>query len=126
MTQVIKIYLPSESERGIGEVSAAVRDQVLKSFENGQISYSFSSNRVSGYVMIYPTQPLLSIRISNHTSQGGVPEEVLFAQDGKITTINAEMASGKEMMDAFIVKAILDTRDRSRDVKYLLNQHNML
>lgn len=126
MTKVIKIYYPSEDSDGIGQLTAAVREKALDLFDSAQVSYSFSSNRQSGYVMVYPALPILSIRVSNHTSQGDAPEEILFKQEGKKIAVNAEMLDGEQLADALIQNALREVKDISQDIKYILRQQNIL
>mgnify|MGYP000486162880 CR=1 FL=1 len=126
MTQVIKIYHPSKSVDQIGAESTRIREEVLKLFPGNQMSYSFASHKESGYIMVYPTPPILSIRISTHTTDGEVPVDKLIEEDGKSVTVNAEVENGEGVAEAIIIAQLSKLKSKGQDIKHLLMQHGLI
>lgn len=118
-TKVLKIHHPSADAETIGAISATVREQVLKVFKGNMMSFSFSYNKESGYIMIYPTAPILSIRISNHETDGSVPVDNLLveSEDGRTIVVNAEAIGGGRVSEAIIADAIKEAKEESNNIK---------
>ena len=120
MTKVIKIHYPTADTDDIGTITAAIRDQILKDFESARISYSFSSQKSSGYLMVYPTEPILSIRVSNHTTNAESPKDQLIEEDGRVTVLNAEVENGQRMTEAILAEALAEAEKKAGEIRELL------
>lgn len=105
-TRVIEIHYPSLEAETIGHITAGIREKVLEEFESAQMSYSFSSNKQSGYIMLYPTKPILSIRVSNHSIRGGAVDNHTMQVDGKKVTVNAERENGQLISETVLYDAL--------------------
>lgn len=101
-TKILHINYPSLDAETIGNVTAAIRDEILQSFESNQISFSFSSNKQSGYVMVYPTAPVLSLRVSNHSPQGGDVDKYALQTQGNRVIVNAEAENGQSISESVL------------------------
>lgn len=124
-TKVLKIHYPTAKTETIGEISASVRDQVLKLFKGNQMSFSFSVNKSSGYIMVYPTVPILSIRISTHESDGSVPcDNVLIESlDKRTIIINAEAVGGSRVSDAIVADILNEAKATSNTIKNTVKEY---
>lgn len=125
MTKIIKIHYPSAETEAIGTITASIRDQALKQFENARISYSFSAQKNSGYIMVYPTEPILSIRISNHSSDKGDIEPEMIIEKGNVTVINAEVSHGQKMTEAVLEGALATAERNAGEIRKLLELAKM-
>ncbi len=124
-TKIIKIHYPKKTAEQIGGETALIRDKVLEFFENNQVSFSFSSNKESGYIMIYPTAPIASIRVSNHETSGQAPVDNLIIETKRGVTINAEMPLGDTVATAIIDSLLREMRKCSTEVKTIIQQNKL-
>lgn len=108
--KVLHINYPSLDAYEIGQVTASVRDEILKQFENTQVSFSFSSNKQSGYIMLYPTPPILSLRISNHAPIGGGVDKYAVQAVGNKVTVNAEAEQGQAITESVLYDTLEQVR----------------
>lgn len=122
-TKVLKIHYPSLEADEIGQITAAMRDKILSNLKNGRISYSFSSQKNSGYIMVYPTDPILSIRVSNHTSDGDKPPEELIETKRDSKTINAEAENGQMISEAALITMLQEAEEASRTIKQIIKDN---
>ena len=120
MTKVIKIHYPTADTDDIGLITASIRDQMLKDFESARISYSFSSQKSSGYLMVYPTEPILSIRVSNHTTDADQPKDQLIEENGRMTVLNAEVENGQRVTEAILAEALAEAEKKAGEIRELL------
>ena len=122
-TKIVKIHYPTADVKEIGDISAVIREQVLATFKGNMMSYSFSFNKSSGYIMVYPTAPILSIRISTHESDGSIPVENLISEseDKRTVVINAEALGGQRIAEAIISEAITEAYVRRKTIKNIIN-----
>jgi hypothetical protein len=127
--KIIKIHYPSRDADEIGELSAGIRDIIMDSIPSNQMSFSFSSNKESGYIMVYPTAPLLSIRISNHDDKGQTDAaclnptpENLIIKTKNTTIINAEADGGQMTAQKEVVDAIMSLVATSAEIKAMLRE----
>lgn len=137
-TNYLKIFLPSKNSTEVYEQGKEILDAVLARDEksSNRVSYSFSADNNSSYIMVYPTAPVLKIRISNHEQDGSDPEEQVRYEDRYGSTcINTEMKGGmKAMLEAFEEEmATADQRGnsmrnaikRARVLKEIMQEENL-
>lgn len=115
--KVLHINYPSLEESQVGEITAAIRDKVLEQFSSNNISFSFSSAKNSGYIMLYPSKPILKIRVSNHTPIGGEIEPYAIQTDGGIVTINAEAPHGQIICEQVLVDTLEQIKIQCDEMK---------
>ena len=120
MTKIIKIHYPSANSEEVGTITASIRDKILNDLENARISYSFSSQKNSGYIMIYPTEPILSIRVSNHATDTTRPSDEMINENGKVTVLNAEAEHGQRVTEAILAEALTETEKKATEIRELL------
>lgn len=123
-TKILKIHYKSADAEKIGNLTADIREQVLKIFKSNTISYSFSYNKESGYIMVYPTPPLLSIRVSNHETDGSEPVENLLVEneDRHTIVVNAEVEGGQRISEAIVAEALGKAKLQSAHIKNLIRE----
>ena len=124
-TKILKVHYPSASADQIGELTAVIREQVLAMFKGNTMSYSFSYNKESGYIMVYPTAPILSIRVSNHETDGSVPVDSLIveSEDGRTMVVNAEVDGGKRVSEALVAEALSEAKQISNNIKNIIRDN---
>ena len=126
MTKIIKIHYPSANADRVGQITADIRAQVLKAVPNNQMSFSFASHKESGYIMVYPTPPALSIRVSNHESDGTEASDKVLIEAKNTTISNGEAEGGETVANAVVVEALQTLQRAGFDIKALLRQNNLL
>ena len=70
--------------------------------------------------MVYPTEPILSIRVSNHTTDSEKPDQALLSEDGNVTVLNAEAQSGARVTEAILAEALAAAEKKAADIQELL------
>ena len=123
-TKILKIHYPSATANEIGAISATVREKILGMFKGNTISFSFSSNKESGYIMVYPTAPILSIRISTHEADGSVPVDNLLVEsdDKRTLVINAEAEQGAIVTEGILLQMLAEAKVKGIDIKNLIKE----
>ena len=70
--------------------------------------------------MVYPTEPILSIRVSNHTTDADQPKDQLIEENGRITVLNAEVENGQRVTEAILAEALSEAEKKAEDIRELL------
>ena len=123
-TEIIKLHYPSLDANGIGEVTAAIRDSILDVVASNQLSFSFSYNKESGYIMVYPTAPILSIRVSNHGDRGeSVDRTDAVIESANTLVVNAESEIEPQNVEKIVQDKIMDAVRRSSVIKQTIRNH---
>lgn len=121
-TKLIHINYPSLDAEAVGRVTASIRDKILESFDSNQISYSFSSNKESGYIMVFPTKPILSLRVSNHSPIGGEVDKYAIQASGNRVTVNAEAENGQSISESVLYDTLEQIKQQCEEMQANLQQ----
>ena len=119
-TKILQINYPSSTAEDIGTITAAIRERLLSEFGSNKVSFSFSSNKQSGYLMVYVVPPALSIRVSNHSPTGQPVDENAIITKKDVVILNAEHQVGKMITDEVLNSTIetIKKMERAFETKY--------
>ena len=70
--------------------------------------------------MVYPTEPILSIRVSNHTTNSEQPNDQLIEENGRVTVLNAEVENGQRVTEAILAEALAEAEKKAGEIRELL------
>lgn len=121
-TKQLHINYPSFDADQVGQVSASIREVILDKFRSNQISFSFSSNKESGYIMVYPTQPILQVRVSNHSPIGDAVDNTTIQAEGNRVTVNAEAEHGQQISESVLYDTLEQIKKQCEELQLKL-QH---
>lgn len=116
-TKTLHINYPSKGADEIGGITALIRDELLNHFEQGQVSFSFSSNKQSGYVMIYPTVPIFTLRVSNHSPTGSEVDAHVVQTMGNKVIVNAEAVQGQLVSESVLADMIKQIKESCAELQ---------
>jgi len=67
--------------------------------------------------MVYPTRPILSIRVSNHAPIGGAPDSYAIQADGNKVVINAEHELGQKISEDVLYETLEQVKRQCEEMQ---------